>query len=507
MILPANAIGLRAGIGVALTAKKPHIVSEHKDENRFGRIVKYGADEFNPEGFTLGQLYGGISVIQRYSRGYLKKLRRRLLQLHERERAGERKVAAAIRLQRWFRWRKFWRRHQKLVLTLEDGNRRKLSSVLKIGEIESKKQHKGAGHVADGGARNIAASKNESRIVKETKAEADRAAKHAADITVKHAMMKERHARELAHVEHVIGREKAASRLQQYFRRWRHEKHTREVARGMRSQIAKMLAREDSFSQEVDALKQKLAETKSALDEARAASSKKNDLHRVLDISIELVKAGEEGTQSEEQSDQEAAEEDAGEETAAPGKATKNNADEGTAAAEEKDALERQSQNIAPVKPSKRAQGTPERIVSTPSSKASSVRLNGGASKRVEGDGTPSTPRWKNDSHRGTCAGCKKTFTWLRRQHHCRLCGDLYCQDCSAGQRPLPLFLTSRGQEKNLTGQAYRVCDECGEDFDHGNFATGHAAHHHHAAAAAQRRASEEREEHPQVANTDAWRV
>ena len=74
MKLPRNAIGLRAGIGEALASKKPHLVRKDEDEdeeNMIGKTVNYGADEDNPDGFTLGQIYGGISVIQRYSRGYL----------------------------------------------------------------------------------------------------------------------------------------------------------------------------------------------------------------------------------------------------------------------------------------------------------------------------------------------------------------------------------------------------------------------------------------------------
>ncbi|KAF0699788.1 Aste57867_9669 [Aphanomyces stellatus] len=38
---------------------------------------------------------------------------------------------------------------------------------------------------------------------------------------------------------------------------------------------------------------------------------------------------------------------------------------------------------------------------------------------------------WVKDSDRSGCILCMRTFHTLRRKHHCRMCGDLICSDCS----------------------------------------------------------------------------
>jgi hypothetical protein len=58
------------------------------------------------------------------------------------------------------------------------------------------------------------------------------------------------------------------------------------------------------------------------------------------------------------------------------------------------------------------------------------------------------------DSLRPACPSCNSVFTTLKRRHHCRLCGDIYCDGCSAGRAVLPL----EGEEFN---RSVRVCDLC----------------------------------------------
>ena len=38
---------------------------------------------------------------------------------------------------------------------------------------------------------------------------------------------------------------------------------------------------------------------------------------------------------------------------------------------------------------------------------------------------------WKKDKDEKQCQGCGGTFGILRRRHHCRLCGDIICKECS----------------------------------------------------------------------------
>ncbi|KAL3317952.1 hypothetical protein Ciccas_003392 [Cichlidogyrus casuarinus] len=50
------------------------------------------------------------------------------------------------------------------------------------------------------------------------------------------------------------------------------------------------------------------------------------------------------------------------------------------------------------------------------------------------------------------CFRCKQPFTTFRRKHHCRNCGNIYCDECSTGRAQIPKF----GIEKEV-----RVCDRC----------------------------------------------
>jgi hepatocyte growth factor-regulated tyrosine kinase substrate len=53
---------------------------------------------------------------------------------------------------------------------------------------------------------------------------------------------------------------------------------------------------------------------------------------------------------------------------------------------------------------------------------------------------------------------CREAFTVVRRKHHCRACGGIFCARCSSGAAPLNLddALNSNNVSKNV-----RVCDAC----------------------------------------------
>lgn len=68
------------------------------------------------------------------------------------------------------------------------------------------------------------------------------------------------------------------------------------------------------------------------------------------------------------------------------------------------------------------------------------------------------------DSLRPTCPQCHAVFASLsKRRHHCRLCGDVFCDACSNRRCTLPL----PGVEFE---KPVRVCDYCCVDVDRGNF-------------------------------------
>jgi len=59
---------------------------------------------------------------------------------------------------------------------------------------------------------------------------------------------------------------------------------------------------------------------------------------------------------------------------------------------------------------------------------------------------------WMSDKSCTVCYNCGKDFTFFRRRHHCRLCGQIFCQSCSSN--------TINGSRYNLPGTV-RVCDDC----------------------------------------------
>ncbi|XP_069961754.1 RUN and FYVE domain-containing protein 2 isoform X5 [Bactrocera oleae] len=63
---------------------------------------------------------------------------------------------------------------------------------------------------------------------------------------------------------------------------------------------------------------------------------------------------------------------------------------------------------------------------------------------------------WAPDSIATHCMACKKEFGLTRRKHHCRSCGEIFCNTCS--EHTLPL-LNDQGQ----LGKPVRVCDRCFE--------------------------------------------
>ncbi|XP_052250475.1 lateral signaling target protein 2-like [Dreissena polymorpha] len=61
-------------------------------------------------------------------------------------------------------------------------------------------------------------------------------------------------------------------------------------------------------------------------------------------------------------------------------------------------------------------------------------------------------PEWVPDDEVERCTACKTPFTFVRRRHHCRNCGKIFCGKCSSTTVPLPQY----GHQKPV-----RVCHRC----------------------------------------------
>jgi len=77
---------------------------------------------------------------------------------------------------------------------------------------------------------------------------------------------------------------------------------------------------------------------------------------------------------------------------------------------------------------------------------------SGGGSGGSAGSVRASPPPWIPDEAVTACMGCGDTFNLLRRRHHCRACGKVFCGRCSNHSMPLPQYRLDR---------PVRVCNRC----------------------------------------------
>jgi len=59
---------------------------------------------------------------------------------------------------------------------------------------------------------------------------------------------------------------------------------------------------------------------------------------------------------------------------------------------------------------------------------------------------------WLADKSVGACMKCQATFSTLKRRHHCRLCGKIFCKDC-CHKAPVP-----------DSTKKVRICDDCSNE-------------------------------------------
>eukprot|EP01087_Luapelamoeba_hula_P014756 TRINITY_DN4373_c0_g2_i5.p1 TRINITY_DN4373_c0_g2~~TRINITY_DN4373_c0_g2_i5.p1 ORF type:complete len:1345 (+),score=248.25 TRINITY_DN4373_c0_g2_i5:1355-5389(+) len=66
-------------------------------------------------------------------------------------------------------------------------------------------------------------------------------------------------------------------------------------------------------------------------------------------------------------------------------------------------------------------------------------------------------PTWIPDSWARSCFRCKRNFNPLHRKHHCRHCGNIFCNKCTSKRLVLP-YANSGDNKKTAP---VRVCDPC----------------------------------------------
>lgn len=68
----------------------------------------------------------------------------------------------------------------------------------------------------------------------------------------------------------------------------------------------------------------------------------------------------------------------------------------------------------------------------------------------------PSKAHWKANSSSNSCNSCSTPFSLFNRRHHCRHCGELFCDKCSSYEVRL-----DPGCNFHILGQKVRACDSC----------------------------------------------
>jgi len=63
-----------------------------------------------------------------------------------------------------------------------------------------------------------------------------------------------------------------------------------------------------------------------------------------------------------------------------------------------------------------------------------------------------SAPTWQLDADILACFACDKPFSLFNRRHHCRHCGQIFCNECSTFRAPI---------ERKAMPSEQRVCGEC----------------------------------------------
>jgi len=72
--------------------------------------------------------------------------------------------------------------------------------------------------------------------------------------------------------------------------------------------------------------------------------------------------------------------------------------------------------------------------------------------RAVEQNPRQTPPSWVPDADAQHCMGCHEQFTFVKRRHHCRACGKVFCSKCSSHFMALPQFGLDR---------PVRVCNRC----------------------------------------------
>ena len=68
---------------------------------------------------------------------------------------------------------------------------------------------------------------------------------------------------------------------------------------------------------------------------------------------------------------------------------------------------------------------------------------------------------WIPDERVQRCFGCSALFSFLRRKHHCRLCGRVFCDACTAYREKVPVW---HHKKMEFRDAPQRMCASCAHE-------------------------------------------
>lgn len=82
---------------------------------------------------------------------------------------------------------------------------------------------------------------------------------------------------------------------------------------------------------------------------------------------------------------------------------------------------------------------------------------------RIKGDGTDSDMRryWMPDANAKSCYDCGEKFTTIRRRHHCRICGQIFCSKCCSEEIPGSMISSAIKGQLRSCNYCYNYISNC----------------------------------------------
>ena len=71
---------------------------------------------------------------------------------------------------------------------------------------------------------------------------------------------------------------------------------------------------------------------------------------------------------------------------------------------------------------------------------------------------------WKSDHTRDLCQDCRTRFSSFTRKHHCRFCGDIFCDSCTSIRVSMKDIYEKTKRDINfirLEEKVERICNQC----------------------------------------------